>query len=110
MKIKRIKEESFDMVRNSEAGVGATTPFQSDLFTIRYWHIRHNHIQTELFIRAIKYRIYFSTGAHNLESDRRCMEQLTDKEINQLIDYYKMVFFKKGEQSKINEIKDCLEI
>ena len=99
------------MIRNKEAGVGATTPFQSDLFTVRYWHIPYyNNIRTELFIRNMKYAIYFIAGAHNLKSDRQCMEQLTDKEINQLIDYYKKVSFEQGKQSKINEIKNCLEI
>lgn len=111
MKIKRIKEETFYTARNRGAGVGATIPFESDLFTVRYWHLVEGQgIRTELFIRGMRYKIYFIAGAHDLTSDRLCMEQLTDKEINQLIDYCKNKSFKEGQQSKINEIRDCLEI
>lgn len=101
MKFKRTK-------KNYGSGSGRVI-FESDLFKVVVWHM-DGGIKTTIDVRHMDYYKIDFDGKYDFTSDELCMEQLTVDEIKNMIVYERKLAFEEGRQSKINEIKNCLEL
>lgn len=88
-------------------GASGTTILESDLFTVIIWKSSKG-IYTELKCELNSDIEIKFEGAYGLDTDEKCLEQLTVSEIIQIIDYQKSEAFERGREDKAREIRKCL--
>ena len=101
MKIKRTKK---DYGGGSGRGI-----YESETFRAVLWDFGNDGFRTTIKCKLSDDEIHFD-GKQEFISDKTCMEQFTVKEILQMVRSQKEISFKNGLQSKINELKNCLEL
>lgn len=89
-------------------GGSGKTIFESNLFTVIVWKASkgtYTELQCEL-IPGLEIKF---AGVQDLDTDEKCLEQLTVSEIIQIIDYQKSEAFEMGRMDKVKEIRRCLD-
>ncbi|MHA1835397.1 MAG: hypothetical protein ACTSYQ_00450 [Candidatus Odinarchaeia archaeon] len=91
-------------------GGGGKRHFEGKIFDVTIWKLQHGTRTTINCTDSLGPEIHFDGEHFDLNSDKACMKQFTGTEILRIMTYREEEAFKKGERSKINEIKSVLRV
>jgi hypothetical protein len=103
--------ERFD----GELGMGCSKSkpiFKSDVFNVSVWTHQSGNKKTEIECKSLPSeinRIYLK-GEHILDSEEKCLEQYSLKEISFMLYGQKASGIEEGKNLKVLELKKCLSI
>ena len=91
-----------------EYGSGKAT-YQSENFSVVRW-VLGGEIKITIGFHLAPFRRIEFDGDHSFSSDDECREQFTAEEILGVIEFQKGRAFTEGQESKAQQIRDCLAI
>lgn len=95
---------------NKQWGSGFGKPiFESNLFKVSIWESNNHGFYTKLKNKISDIEINFE-GKQYFLTDEECIEQFTEKEILDMLEFQKVISFHDGMKNKITQIKEILEL
>jgi len=90
-------------------GGGGRTAYSSDSFSVVVWSLAEGAMTT-IQCHLTKFLKISFDGECAFRSDDECIEQFTAEEILGVIEVQKGRAFTKGQESKAQQIRDCLAL